>query len=285
MMKKYLIGIVVLVAIVVVAIVAVRFLSPEDTWICVNNAWVKHGVPSAPAPLSGRGNSNALAADVYPLYGSLTWGTVVATTSRLLTGSIVTSQPITNISDISAITAPFEKYYKDKLQSLGWSMDNSQAAGRPGSDVTGYKKGDEYIILSYRTVFHGGGANEPVACPCDTSFSVFTGGLLDAGYKNAQYFGNEAVGDLNGDGAADTAFLLSRASGTSFSYYVAVKLKTAAGYYGTNAILLGTNIAPQTTEVQNGELIVNYAERATDGSASVGVSKYFKMVGNELIPA
>jgi hypothetical protein len=28
----------------------IRFLSGEDDWICQNGAWVKHGMPRAPAP-------------------------------------------------------------------------------------------------------------------------------------------------------------------------------------------------------------------------------------------
>lgn len=37
------------------ALLAVRFLigGPEDTWICDNGQWVKHGNPSAPMPTSG----------------------------------------------------------------------------------------------------------------------------------------------------------------------------------------------------------------------------------------
>jgi len=30
-----------------------RLLSPEDTWICVNNQWVKHGNPSSLQPETG----------------------------------------------------------------------------------------------------------------------------------------------------------------------------------------------------------------------------------------
>jgi len=38
--------------IIVIAVLFVWFLirGPEDTWICVNGQWVKHGVPSAPMP-------------------------------------------------------------------------------------------------------------------------------------------------------------------------------------------------------------------------------------------
>jgi len=31
----------------------VRMISPEDTWLCVNGQWVKHGQPKDPPPTSG----------------------------------------------------------------------------------------------------------------------------------------------------------------------------------------------------------------------------------------
>jgi hypothetical protein len=105
---------------------------------------------------------------------------------------------------------------------------------------------------------------------------------------STRYFGNDAIGDLNGDGAGDIAFLLTQDFGGSGTfYYVAVALKTAEGYRGTNALLLGDRIAPQTTEIRNGEIIVNYADRKLDEpmttDPSVGISKYFKIVDNRLV--
>lgn len=40
-----------------VAIVAIRFFlgGDEDTWICQNGVWVKHGNPSQPMPETGCG--------------------------------------------------------------------------------------------------------------------------------------------------------------------------------------------------------------------------------------
>jgi hypothetical protein len=94
-----------------------------------------------------------------------------------------------------------------------------------------------------------------------------------------QYFGNEAVGDLNNDGLPDVAFILTQSTGgTGTFYYATVALKTAEGFTGTNAIGLGDRIAPQTTEIRDGEVIVNYADRKPEDSMltepSVGVSKY-----------
>jgi len=47
------------VAVVCSAVLAVRFLSGEDTWICKNGEWIKHGNPKAEKPVKGCGeNSN-----------------------------------------------------------------------------------------------------------------------------------------------------------------------------------------------------------------------------------
>jgi heat shock protein HslJ len=101
------------------------------------------------------------------------------------------------------------------------------------------------------------------------------------------YFGNEAVGDLNGDGKDDTAFILTQSSGgTGMFYYVVAALKTANGYDGTNAVLLGDRIAPQSTVFQNGKITVNYADRGPNDSfavqPSVGVSKTVRFMNGKL---
>ena len=105
-----------------------------------------------------------------------------------------------------------------------------------------------------------------------------------------QYFGNQATGDLNGDGQDDAAFILTQSGGGSGTfYYIVAALATAKGYEGTNAILLGDRIAPQTTQIQNGEIVVSYADRnPTDPmttAPSVGVTKYFKIQDNRLVEA
>lgn len=102
-----------------------------------------------------------------------------------------------------------------------------------------------------------------------------------------QYFGNEVKADFNGDGIEDVAVLLTQDSGGSGTfYYVAVALGLKDGYKGTNAIFLGDRIAPQTTEFQNGEIIVNYADRKPGepmvAIPSVGVSKYVKVSDGSL---
>lgn len=47
--------------VLIIAVLGLRFLSgPEDTWLCQNGQWVKHGQPSAPKPASPCGQNNQL---------------------------------------------------------------------------------------------------------------------------------------------------------------------------------------------------------------------------------
>lgn len=102
------------------------------------------------------------------------------------------------------------------------------------------------------------------------------------------YFGNEAKGDLDGDGDEDSAFILIQNGGGSGTFvYVVAALKDGDGYRGTNGILLGDRIAPQTTEIKDGEVIVNYADRKADepmsAQPSVGVSLKVKVENGRLV--
>lgn len=103
-----------------------------------------------------------------------------------------------------------------------------------------------------------------------------------------QFFGNEAEGDVNNDGVSDIAFLLTQETGGSgIFYYVVAALRTDDGYKGTNAVFLGDRIAPQNTEIVNGEIIVNFTERKEEepmsASPSVGVSKYIQFAQGQLL--
>lgn len=96
------------------------------------------------------------------------------------------------------------------------------------------------------------------------------------------YFGNEAVGDLNGDDKEDTAFLLAQDSGGSgLFYYAVVALKYDDGYKMTNTFFVGDRIAPQSTEIISRELRVNFAERKAGepmtANPSVGATLLLKV--------
>lgn len=158
---------------------------------------------------------------------------------------------------------------------------SSQSTGTtPGAPVPAQPAAESPKDASYeiegRSVGLANGVSEVEAAPGSAS-KIAT-----------RYFGNEATGDLNGDGTPDVAFLLTQNSGGSGTfYYAVVAVKTNGGYRGTNAVLLGDRVAPQTTEIRSGRLIVNYAERKPGepmtASPSVGVSKYLKIVNDRLI--
>ena len=104
----------------------------------------------------------------------------------------------------------------------------------------------------------------------------------------SRIFGNEATGDLNGDGRNDIAFLLTQNTGGSGTFfYIAVALNDEDGYRGTNAVLLGDRIAPQSTTIKDGIITVNYADRkASEPMTAVptqGVSRYFRIVNGSLV--
>lgn len=77
-----------------------------------------------------------------------------------------------------------------------------------------------------------------------------------------RYFGNKAHGDLNGDGAEDIGFLISQdRGGSGLFYYAVAALKTSEGYRVTNTFFIGDRIAPQVTNIRDGKMYVDYAER------------------------
>lgn len=48
------------IVIIAVSFLAVRFFAgEEDTWICVNNGWIKHGNPIVPKPQTGCGETKS----------------------------------------------------------------------------------------------------------------------------------------------------------------------------------------------------------------------------------
>lgn len=112
--------------------------------------------------------------------------------------------------------------------------------------------------------------------------------VLDSASKTIiRYFGNEALGDISGDGIDDVVFLLSRTDGGSGTFYYAVAaIRTGDTYTGTNGIFLGDRIAPQSTEITNGVAFVNYAVRKDSDplseQPSLGVTTKMSFFDGEL---
>ncbi|MCL4405361.1 MAG: hypothetical protein M1361_02335 [Patescibacteria group bacterium] len=128
-----------------------------------------------------------LSPDLYPIYPGATWGAELLATSTgrdaenvfPLAGYAISSETAKNITDIAAITIPFETYYRQRLAAAGWQTVIYMEAGGPGSSETGYVKGDTYVVVGYHTIFHSNvaGPNSPVACPCDTTLYLFSGSV------------------------------------------------------------------------------------------------------------
>ena len=101
-----------------------------------------------------------------------------------------------------------------------------------------------------------------------------------ASMVTTQYFGNDVKADFNGDGKEDTAFLLTQETGGSGTFFYVVAYLN--NKIGTDAVFLGDRIAPQTMNVEKGNiLVVNYAERNPGESfavqPSLGKSLYLKL--------
>lgn len=95
--------------------------------------------------------------------------------------------------------------------------------------------------------------------------------MLGAGVL--EYFGNEVQHDVDGDGDKDAVFLVTEQKEDGSTWFYAVAgLRSQGGYEGSHAVLIGFNIAPQSTEQGEGRVvIVNYAEQTTTG-VSLGKS-------------
>jgi heat shock protein HslJ len=83
-----------------------------------------------------------------------------------------------------------------------------------------------------------------------------------------KYFGNAVAYDFDKDGREDSAFIMTKRTSTdTVEYYVVARLNTVNGQVESKPLLLGENIAPQTTEMGKGPIVVvNYAVAGADGS-------------------
>ena len=118
---------------------------------------------------------------------------------------------------------------------------------------------DTTYVVDGRAVTLVNGVSEVEAVPGSASKIV------------TRYFGNEVTLDLDDDGRDDSVFLLTEDRGGSGTfYYVVAALNKESGYVGSQALLLGDRISPQTTEKGKGKIvIVNYTDRARGEDFSV----------------
>lgn len=118
-------------------------------------------------------------------------------------------------------------------------------------DITSASPKDATYKIDGKYVALNNGVSEAEAAP-DSASKIIT-----------RYFGNEVRHDFDGDGREDVAFLLTQQSGGSGTFfYVVAALNTAKGYVGSDAVLLGDRVAPQSTVMGSGNVIVvNYADR------------------------
>lgn len=131
---------------------------------------------------------------------------------------------------------------------LPLSATTTKAEIIPVPQTDGYKN-TSYLIEGDDIMLKNGSAETPSA-PGSPSMNL------------TDYFGNEVTTDLNADGKQDVVFLLThQTGGTGVFYYIVAALKTDSGYKGSQAFFIGDRIAPQTTEVKEGVIIVNYADR------------------------
>lgn len=132
------------------------------------------------------------------------------------------------------------------------------------------KQGDGDINADYKSVLY-----------------FLSGDDIRIGGDGLAYFGNEVEGDLDGDGDLDKAFLVTHQPGGSGTFfYLAGAINENGKYRGTNLMLIGDRIAPQTTEYRmleapyGARVIINYADRAPGEpfttQPSVGKSLYAK---------
>jgi hypothetical protein len=97
-----------------------------------------------------------------------------------------------------------------------------------------------------------------VSFTVDGKFITLVNGVSETPIANSsartttRYFGYEAEGDLDGDGLADHAFLVTQdAGGSGTFYYVVVALKNNEGYTTTNAFFIGDRITPESIEIRS----------------------------------
>ena len=105
-----------------------------------------------------------------------------------------------------------------------------------------------------------------------------------------RYLGHEALGDLDKDGVADAAFVVTQTRGGSGTFFYVVAARgVAGGYVGSGAVPLGDRVAPQSVIVRDGTVVVTFADRRPGAPMTAppteATSKTLRMSGAGLVGA
>ncbi|MFA7216381.1 MAG: META domain-containing protein [Candidatus Paceibacterota bacterium] len=160
------------------------------------------------------------------------------------------------------------------LVVLGFILLNNTMYGKKEGNLGKTYKDAEYII-------------DGQAVKLSDGYSEVEAALGSASKIITRYFGNEVKYDFDKDGREDVAFLLTQETGGSgVFFYVVAALNKEDGYVGSQGLLLGDRIAPQTTEISQNPnhkdvIVVNYMDRnpgeAMTTSPSLGRSIWLKL--------
>jgi hypothetical protein len=93
--------------------------------------------------------------------------------------------------------------------------------------------------------------------------------------KIKQYFGNEALGDLNNDGKDDVAFIIKRNDddGEGDMFYLTSAIQIDEGKLGTNLIYLGGNLEVQKIAIENNLIKIDYSTKDVDEITGEDITK------------
>jgi len=244
-----------------VVVFSLRFIigGSEDDWICVDGEWVKHGVPYAPMPTTGCGEEAEvdLAKDCEDNNG--TW--LEEYQECEMAGEEWCEKAGGEFFECESACRHDPEAEFCTMQCVQVCKFNQTET------ITGQDPSNCVYTIEDKQVTLRNGFSEEEILP-DSASKIIT-----------SIFSVDQEADIDQDDDEDAVVVLSQTSGGSgIFYYVALAINDSNKYQGTNAILLGDRIAPQTTEVRQGIVIVNYAERKADepitAIPSVGVSKY-----------
>jgi len=188
-MKKYILFLVILIFIgIIITIVSdtffsTRFWSGEDTWICQNGEWVKHGQPSAPRPetpcveLGESEESDELEEDPSLFLMTLKNETKIdfSDIQDIEFNWVLEAEPevreiTVNGKGFEAMRVPEQKYQKviSFLKNRGFAIDISNIADGAGTvgGLIGYKK--DNIVCALAAGFTGYKEAEEQWIPSET---------------------------------------------------------------------------------------------------------------------